>query len=388
MNSAERWHILSVPFKIRTVKRYLSKATIALLGLFVLTGLSGKDLPLHLVKLPDGFSISVYAENVDNARSMILSENGTLFVGTRRKGNVYAVRDEDGDQRADKVYTIAGGLNMPNGVEVKDGNLYVAEVNRVLRYDSIEKRLTDPPEPVVLYDDYPEDRHHGWKFIRFGPDGRLYVPVGAPCNVCDEENEVYASITSLKPDGSAMKVYSHGVRNTVGFDWHPETGELWFTDNGRDWLGDDLPPDELNRADRPGMHFGFPYCHGDDIVDPEFGSGRDCDDYVKPARNLAPHVAAIGMRFYQGEMFPERYRNQIFIAEHGSWNRSVPLGYRIMLVELDGNKVRSYKVFAEGWLQGEKPWGRPADVLILPDGSLLISDDHAGVIYRVDYTGR
>ncbi len=319
MNSAERWHILSVPFKIRTVKRYLSKATIALLGLFVLTGLSGKDLPLHLVKLPDGFSISVYAENVDNARSMILSENGTLFVGTRRKGNVYAVRDEDGDQRADKVYTIAGGLNMPNGVEVKDGNLYVAEVNRVLRYDSIEKRLTDPPEPVVLYDDYPEDRHHGWKFIRFGPDGRLYVPVGAPCNVCDEENEVYASITSLKPDGSAMKVYSHGVRNTVGFDWHPETGELWFTDNGRDWLG---------------------------------------------------------------------YRNQIFIAEHGSWNRSVPLGYRIMLVELDGNKVRSYKVFAEGWLQGEKPWGRPADVLILPDGSLLISDDHAGVIYRVDYTGR
>tara|TARA_Y100000590_G_scaffold75685_3_gene83601 strand:+ start:32823 stop:33941 length:1119 start_codon:yes stop_codon:yes gene_type:complete len=372
------------------MKTFSSKLRIVLIGLFVMpyfNGLSAKELPLHLVQLPYGFSISVYAENVDNARSMILSENGTLFVGTRRKGKIYAVKDEDDDFIAEKVFTIAEGLNMPNGVEVKDGNLYVAEVNRVLRYDKIEKHLSNPPEPLVLYDDYPTDRHHGWKFIRFGPDGRLYVPVGAPCNVCDEENEVYASITSMKPDGSDMKVYSHGVRNTVGFDWHPGTGELWFTDNGRDWLGDDLPPDELNRADGPGLHFGFPYCHGDDIVDPEFGSGRDCDDYVKPARNLGPHVAAIGMRFYQGKMFPDKYRNQIFIAEHGSWNRSVPLGYRIMLVELEANQVRSYKVFAEGWLQRGKPWGRPADVLILPDGSLLISDDLAGVIYRVAYTG-
>ena len=373
---------------LKTLSEPISKVFLGLLFFPFLTGLSAKSLPLHTLKLPDGFSIEVYADNVPNARSMIRSDKGTLFVGTRRRGYVYALRDEDGDYIAEKVYTIAEGLNMPNGVAVKDGNLYVAEVNRVLRFDDIEKHLADPPEPVVIYDGYPSDSHHGWKFIRFGPDGRLYIQVGAPCNICDEENEVYGSITSLKPDGSDMKIYARGVRNSVGFDWHPVTGDLWFTDNGRDWLGDDLPPDELNRASEPGQHFGFPYCHGGEILDPEFGSGHDCADYEAPARKLAPHVAAIGMRFYTGKMFPKEYRDQIFIAEHGSWNRSVPLGYRIMFVELDGNDVTGYKIFAEGWLQKDKPWGRPVDVEVLPDGSLLISDDHAGAIYRVSYSDR
>ena len=266
--------------------------------------------------------------------------------------------------------------------------LYVMEVNRLLRYNDIEDHLDAPPDPVVVYDRYPTDSHHGWKFIRFGPDGMLYIPVGAPCNICDEEDDRYASITRINHDGNGFEIFSHGVRNTVGFDWHPVTEELWFTDNGRDWLGDDMPPDELNRAPEKGVHFGFPYCHGEDILDPEFGEGQDCADYVSPAQELDPHVAALGMRFYTGDMFSENYRDQILIAEHGSWNRSIPIGYRLMLVELNGDDVVGYKVFAEGWLQGMTAWGRPVDVLVMPDGSLLVSDDFAGVIYRITYTGR
>lgn len=351
-----------------------------------LSSLSAGDLPLDKIKLPEGFSIEVFANNVPDARSMVLSDEGTLFVGTRENpGKVYAVIDNDDDFRADEVITIDDGLNMPNGVALKDGDLYVAEVNRILRYDNIEQSLADPPEPVIVYNKYPSDRHHGWKFIRFGPDGRLYVPVGAPCNICDESNDIYASITSLNPDSSDVEIYAHGVRNSVGFDWHPTTSELWFTDNGRDWMGDNLPPDELNRAPEAGLHFGFPYCHGGTTLDPQFGSGRDCDGYVSPARELGPHVAALGMRFYSGDMFPESYQNQIFIAEHGSWNRTTPIGYRVMLVKLDGDDVVGYEVFAEGWLEGNQKRGRPVDVEVMPDGSLLISDDHAGAIYRVTY---
>lgn len=346
------------------------------------------NLPLDQIKLPPGFDIQLYAGNVPNARSMTLSPSGILFVGTRREGNVYAVLDEDKDFHADDVIVIDEGLNMPNGVALRDGDLYVMEVNRLLRYDNIENHLDALPEPVVVYDHYPTDSHHGWKFIRFGPDGMLYIPVGAPCNICDEEDDRYASITRISYDGSGFDIFAHGVRNTVGFDWHPVTKELWFTDNGRDWLGDDMPPDELNRAPQKGMHFGFPYCHGEDILDPEFGEGQDCADYVSPAQELDPHVAALGMRFYTGEMFPENYRNQIFFAEHGSWNRSVPIGYRLMLAELSRNDVVGYKIFAEGWLQGMKAWGRPVDVLVMPDGSLLVSDDFAGVIYRITYTDR
>ncbi|MDH3257914.1 MAG: sorbosone dehydrogenase family protein [Deltaproteobacteria bacterium] len=345
----------------------------------------GSEISLEKIVLPPGFAITIFARNVPGARSMALGEKGTLFVGTRKAGKVYAISDTDGDNRADEVVTIASGLNMPNGVAFRKGALYVACLNRVIRFDNIETRLKNPPAFQVLYDQLPRDRHHGWKFIRFGPDGYLYVPVGAPCNVCEKDDERYASILRMGPDGHGVEVFAAGVRNTVGFDWHPETGELWFTDNGRDWLGDDLPPDELNRAPVKGLHFGFPYCHGGDIPDPKFGKKRRCEEFVPPEIKLGPHVASLGMRFYTGGMFPKKYRQQIFIAEHGSWNRSVPIGYRISLVELEGNRAVRYSVFAEGWLQGSRPFGRPVDVLVKADGSLLISDDLAGVIYRISY---
>jgi glucose/arabinose dehydrogenase len=339
---------------------------------------------LQRIKLPPGFQIQIYADNVPNARSMTLSTNGTLFVGTRRAGDVYAVLDKDKNNKADEVITIAQGMFMPNGVAFRDGALYVAEVNRVLRYDNIEAKLKNPPKPVVVNDSFPSDEHHGWKFIRFGPDNMLYVPVGAPCNICDE-GRPYATIMRMNPDGSGLEVFAEGIRNTVGFDWHPTAQELWFTDNGRDWLGDDMPPDELNHAPRKGMHFGYPYLHGKATPDPEFGAKREGKTLTPAAMELGPHVAAIGMRFYTGSMFPAEYRNQIFIAEHGSWNRSKKIGYRIMLVWLEGNRAVKYEPFAEGWLQGEEAWGRPADVQVMPDGALLVSDDHAGRIYRISY---
>lgn len=316
---------------------------------------------------------------------MALGAKGTLFVGSRGQGKVYALMDRNGDQVADEVITIAKGLQMPNGVAFRNGSLYVAEVSRVLRYDAIEERLKNPPKPVVVNDSFPDKAHHGWKFIRFGPDGRLYVPVGAPCNVCEEKDPRFATIMRMNPDGTGLDIFANGVRNTVGFDWHPGTGELWFTDNGRDWLGNDIPPDELNRAPRPGLHFGFPYRHGRDIPDPEFGAKRNPDQFVAPEMELGPHVAALGMRFYNGTMFPERYRNQIFIAEHGSWNRSERIGYRVTLVRLEGNRAVSYEPFAEGWLDNDKVWGRPVDVQVMPDGSMLVSDDKAGAIYRISY---
>jgi len=344
------------------------------------------DLPLDRIRLPAGFAIDVFSADVPGARSMTLSPNGVLYVGTRQRGGpVYALVDRNGDGYADRVRRIATGLDTPNGVAWKDGALYVAEISRILRFDGIDERLDDPPRPVVVTDDYPTDRHHGWKFIAFGPDGWLYVPVGAPCNVC-ESREIYSSITRIRPDGSGRQIYARGVRNTVGFDWHPETGVLWFTDNGRDRMGDDRPPDELNRAPEPGMHFGFPYCHGGDIPDPEHGSRGVCAKYVPPAARLGPHVAALGMRFYTGGMFPAEYRNAPIWTEHGSWNRSTPIGYRVMRARLDGSRVVSVEPFAEGWLgRGGARWGRPVDVEVMPDGALLVSDDHAGAIYRITY---
>src|SRR5262245_37732312 len=344
-----------------------------------------QTLPLKNIKLPPGFEISIYASNVPNARSLALSPKGVLFVGSVSAGSVYAVVDRNGHHVADQVFTLARGLNMPNGVAYRDGALYVAEVNRVLRFDDIEARLANPPPPVVVNDRFPRDRSHGWKFIAFGPDGMLYVPVGAACNICDPDENRFALINRMKPDGSGLEVFARGIRNTVGFDWHPESKELWFTDNGRDWLGDNAPPDELNNAPQKGLHFGYPYCHGGDIVDPEFGGKRSCSDFRPPAQKLGPHVAALGMRFYTGTMFPPEYRNQIFIAEHGSWNRSTPIGYRVTLVRLQNNRPIAYEVFAEGWLQGSSNWGRPVDVLVAPDGALLVSDDHAGAIYRIAY---
>lgn len=344
---------------------------------------AGDSLPLDKIKLPHGFKITLYAR-VPGARSMTQGTNGTLFVGTRQEnGNVYAVVSrKDGNK---EVIAVARGLFMPNGVAFKDGSLYVAEVNRVLRYDDIERNLRNPPEPVVVNDSFPTDTMHGWKYIRFGPDGKLYVPVGAPCNIC-EPPASYASLHRMNPDGTDLETYATGIRNTVGFDWDPQTKELWFTDNGRDWLGDNAPPDELNHAPRPGMNFGYPYCHGGDIPDPQYGEKHSCKEFIPPAMKLGPHVASLGMRFYTGKMFPKEYYHQIFIAEHGSWNRSVPIGYRITLVRLNKDrKAVSYEVFAQGWLQGRSAWGRPVDLLVMDDGSLLVSDDKAGAIYRISY---
>jgi len=347
----------------------------------------GAELRLDKIRLPPGFGIEVYTDRVPGARSMALSPGGILFVGTKQTGAVYAVLDRGKRNRGDEVVTVATGLDLPNGVAFRDGALYVAEVGRVLRYDGIESRLKNPPKPVVVNDAFPRKAHHGWKFIRFGPDGKLYVPVGAPCNVCEEKDPRFAAILRMDADGTGLEVFAGGVRNTVGFDWDPETKELWFTDNGRDMLGDDRPPDELNHAPRKGMHFGFPYVHGRDIPDPEYGKKAGRRRFTPPERELGAHVASLGMRFYTGKMFPPEYRNQIFIAEHGSWNRSTPIGYRVTLVRLKDGRATGHEVFAEGWLQGSNAWGRPVDVLVMPDGALLVSDDKAGAIYRIRYGG-
>lgn len=376
-------------------QRFLERASLTLAAVALLSGAAcsrgegggpepALEARLRDIRLPEGFRIEVYASGLPDARSLALGDRGTVFVGSRRTGVVRALRDSDGDHRADQVFVLASGLDMPNGVAFRERALYVAEVHRILRFDDVEERLAAPPAPVVLRDDLPPDRHHGWKFIRFGPDGWLYVPVGAPCNTC-VVGDPYGTILRMSPDGSALQVVARGVRNSVGFDWHPETGELWFTDNGRDWLGDDLPPDELNRVTKPGLHFGFPRCHGEGIVDPELGGEQGCSGTVPPAWAFGAHVAALGMRFYTGTSFPAEYRGQVLVAQHGSWNRSSKVGYRVALVRVEGSRAVSEEPFAEGWLQGEEPWGRPVDVLQLPDGSVLLSDDHAGAIYRISH---
>ncbi len=349
------------------------------------------SLPLERLNLPKGFSISVYAEGLEGARSMAMGADGTLFVGTRNEGKVYAVKDTDGDFKADKTYTIATDLEQPNGVAFKDGALYVAAVSRLFKYNNIEEQLENPQEPELIYDDYPTEFHHGWKYIAFGPDDKLYVPVGAPCNICDSAtvDKRYASITRMDPDGRNREIVANGVRNTVGFTWHPDTKELWFTDNGRDMMGDDIPPGELNKLTEAGQHFGYPFCHGGTIPDPEFGDQRPCSDFVPPVQPLGAHVAALGVKFGQGPMFPESYQGHAFLAEHGSWNRSKKVGYRISLVKLNNGEAISYEPFIDGWLdeEAQEAFGRPVDLLFLEDGSLLISDDFGDAIYRVTYKG-
>jgi glucose/arabinose dehydrogenase len=343
-------------------------------------------LPLHTIKLPAGFKIDVFAE-VPDARSMAISPSGTIYVGNKDKSSVFALKDVNGDGKADKRWEVAKGLNMPNGVAFLDGDLYIAEVSRISKLPGIESRLDNPPAPVTINDDYPTETHHGWKYIAFGPDGKLYVPVGAPCNICERKEEIFASITRLNKDGSGREVFAKGVRNSVGFTWNPQTKSMWFTDNGRDMLGDDIPSCELNVATKAGMHFGFPYCHEGTISDKEFGSKRPCSDFTPPADKLGPHVAPLGLKFYTGSQFPEKYKNQLFVAEHGSWNRSKKNGYVVATVKVNNDKATGHEVFASGWLNTDtqKVWGRPVDVLMMPDGAMLISDDQAGVIYRVSY---
>ena len=323
-----------------------------LLSLAIHPACQASDIHLGDIKLPDGFAIEPFAENLPGARSMTIGAKGTVFVGTRGEGKVYAVLN--GGTSHVQVITITEGLNEPNGVAFRDGSLYVAEISRVIRFDHIEERLTHPPRPVLINGSFPDKTHHGWKFIRFGPDGKLYVPVGAPCNVCESKDARFASIMRMDPNGKHLEIFARGVRNTVGFDWHPITHELWFTDNGRDMMGDDLPPDELNRAQSPGLHFGFPYWHGRNIPDPEFGTRMKKGEFVPPEVELPAHVAALGMRFYTGLMCPPQDRNQIFM-------------------------------FAEGWLHNGHAWGRPVDLQVVPDGSLLVSDDKNGAIYRIVY---
>lgn len=344
---------------------------------------------LSKIKLPVGFKIELYASNVPGARSMSLGNNGTVFVGTRgergsagNKGSVYAVLNPDQDALADEVVVLAKDLFMPNGVAYHNGSLFVAEPNRVLRYDGVDGDLSSLSEPVVVNDSYPSDAHHGWKYMKFGPDGRLYLPVGAPCNICEPSDE-YAVITSIEADGSDKKTVARGIRNTVGYDWHPQTGELWFTDNGRDLWGDNIPPEELNRVSKPNQHFGYPYVYGKALRDDTFEAPNI--EFTPAALELAPHTAPLGMKFYTGDMFPAEYKNQILIPHHGSWNRSVPDGYYISLVTLVNGEAQAAEIFAEGWLIGEENWGRPVDILQLPDGSLLVSDDQANCIYRISY---
>jgi glucose/arabinose dehydrogenase len=366
-------------------RKAFARAAIACTALLAQTGFA-QNLPVERIKLPPGFEISVFA-SVPGARTLAVGPDHLVFVGTRGD-KVYTVRYAG--TRATEVVALASDLNAPNGVAVRNGALYVAEIGRILRYDDIEKQLagaaTARPRAAVVTDRYPSDNHHSLKLVRFGPDGWLYVPVGAPCNIC-EPDAAHGLISRIKPDGSDYEVFARGVRNSVGFDWDPRTKELWFTDNGRDWLGDELPSDELNHAPKKGMNFGFPYCHQGDVADPEFGRKRNCSEFTPPAVKLGPHVASLGMRFYTGAGFPAEYRDNIFVAEHGSWNRSKKIGYRVARVVVERGRVIKHETFAEGWLQGDSVWGRPVDVEVLPDGSLIVSDDYAGAIYRIAYRG-
>ncbi|SFR72387.1 PQQ-dependent sugar dehydrogenase [Maribacter stanieri] len=351
--------------------------------------LDSTDLALLDLNLPEGFQIEVYARGVDGARSMAMGDNGTLFVGTRTENNVYAIQDTDGDFKADNIMVL-DTMEVPNGIAMRNGDLYVAQVGSLWKYPNIEEQLGGDLEKELIYDDFPTEFHHGWKYIAFGPDDKLYVPVGAPCNICNrtDEDERYATISRMDPDGSNREIYARGVRNSVGFTWHPDTKEMWFTDNGRDMLGDDIPPCELNKVTEVGQHFGYPFCHGGIVKDPEFGDLHPCSDFVSPALQLDAHVAPLGIKFYTGNMFPSEYKGKAFIAEHGSWNRSKKVGYRIMMVNIEYGEAVSTEPFIDGWLNEveQKATGRPVDILLLKDGSMLISDDYGDAIYRVSYS--
>jgi glucose/arabinose dehydrogenase len=339
------------------------------------------DIPVDKIKVPAGFKVSLWAHGINNARAMTWGDKGTLFVSSRVAGNVYAVVDKGGQR---EVKTIAKGLNLPNGVAFKDGTLYIAEVSRITKMEGIEDKLDSPPEMQVVYDVLPKDLPHGWKYLAFGPDGKLYFNIGAPCNICMPP-DTHANISRINPDGTGFEYVAHGIRNSVGFDWHPVTKELYFTTHGRDWLGDDVPSDKFDVAPRKGLHFGFPYCHQGDILDPEFGKGHSCNEFVKPLIKTGAHVAGNGVHFYTGSMFPAEYKNRVFLAQRGSWNRAKKSGFRIMMVTLGSGGAPKYEPFAEGWLQGEEIWGRPVYTQEMKDGSLLVSDDYAGAIYRITY---
>jgi glucose/arabinose dehydrogenase len=335
------------------------------------------------LKLQKGFNIELYAGNVPNARSMRQGDKGTIFVGSRLQDKVHYIT-ESGGKRDVKV--LVSGLYRPNGLAIKDGTLYIAELSKISKIEKVEDNLDKSPKPVEVYSDLPKDEAHGWKFIGIGPDNKLYIPIGQPCNNCLPP-DTHAQIRRINLDGSGMEVIAKGVRNTVGFDWHPVSKELYFTDNGRDWASEDVPEDELNRVTKVGQHFGSPFCYQGDFLDPEFGWGRSCDEFEKPVLKTGPHSASLGMRFYTGGNFPAKYKNAIFIARHGSWNRTKKFGGDILAVFLNPNgTVKSTEVFISGFLGPDNNYiGRPADVLFTKDGSMLISDDYNGAIWRVSY---
>jgi glucose/arabinose dehydrogenase len=339
------------------------------------------QLPLGRLRAPPGFVIEVFAE-VPGARSLAVAERGArVYVGTQGE-RVFAVLDPDRDGRADEVVEVAHGLKVPNGVALApDGALFVVEQHQITRFDpSGERKVVVPPGIL------PDFRHHGWRYAAFGPDRRLYVTIGAPCNIC-EVRGFEGTIVRMREDGHEVEIFAHGVRNSLGLDWQPRTGELFFTDNGGDQLGDLVPPDELNRAAEPDLHFGYPYVYGPGQPYPEFAGAKAPGPFTPPVVNFDAHVAALGIHFYRGRMFPQEYRYAAFVAQHGSWNRSEPIGYRVVRVAFDAaGRPSGTDVFIDGWLGSDgDAWGRPVDIAELPDGSLLISDDEAGVIYRVTY---
>jgi len=339
-------------------------------------------IPVDKIKLPPGFRVELWASGMSNARAMTWGSKGTLFVSSRVVGNVYAVVDRGGKR---EVKTIAQKLDMPNGVAFRDGTLWIAAQNRILKLTGIEDKLDNPGEPEVVLDTLPKHGPHGWKYLAFGPDGKLYFNIGAPCNICVPP-DTNANISRINPDGTGFEYVARGVRNSVGFDWHPVTKELYFTNHARDWLGEDVPNDTLHQvSSRNVPHFGYPFCHQGDILDPDFGRGRACSEFNNPLLKLGPHVAPNGIRFYTGAMFPPEYRNRAFIAQRGSWNRTQKSGYRVMTVTLAPGQPPKYELFAEGWVQGQQIWGRPNYIEWMPDGSMLLSDDYTGAIYRITY---
>ncbi|MEM7098078.1 MAG: PQQ-dependent sugar dehydrogenase [Pseudomonadota bacterium] len=340
------------------------------------------------LSLPAGFSIQALNFAVDNARQMALTEKGTLVVGTRRKGKVYAIPHALTDDNP-VVVELFDDLTMPSGIAVHDGDLYIGALNEVIKVADIDSHLEEEPPHQVLVDDLPDKTHHGWKYLKVGPDGYLYVPVGAPCNVCLSKDKRFASLLRMDTQTGENEIWAQGIRNTVGFAWHPDTQALWFSDNGRDMMGDDVPHEEINVITRKGQHFGYPFVHADGVDDPKFGDHKDRKHHTfeYPVLNIQAHSAALGLDFYTADHFPEEYSNALFIAEHGSWNRSSKVGYQVSVAKVDATGQLNYEPFIQGWLVGQSPWGRPNDVLVAPDGTLLISDDAKGLIYRVSYAG-
>jgi glucose/arabinose dehydrogenase len=342
------------------------------------------QLPTAKLKAPPGFKIELYAAGVDNARTLRLGDKGTVFASNRIKDKIYAIVDKNGKR---EVKVLASGLYRPNGIALHNGTLYIAELSQISKIDNVESNLDNPPKPTVIFSDLPKDEAHGWKFLTVGPDNKLYFQVGAPCNIC-MPSERHARIYRLNLDGSGLEVVATGIRQIVGMDWHPASKQLYFTENSRDWLSEDIPQDKLNRVTQPGKdNFGYPYCHQGNVPDPEFGWGHSCDEFTKPVALLGPHAAPLGMRFYTGTSFPAAYRNQIIVARHGSWNRTKKAGGDLSLVTLNPDGTfKSMEPFVTGFLEDNKYVARPVDVLVMKDGSLLFSDDYNGAVYRVSYS--